>query len=100
MQEASLQVSDDIGAVDFDLLCHRRKQSLIEMCGCTCQERRTSCTQGLAALRKDIMEIVMSHRKILEPGDVVPECALLASVLRQSTVLFNYQNPISRENIQ
>jgi len=46
------------------------------------------------------MEIVMSHRKTLEPGDVVPECALLASVLRQSTVLFYYQNLISRENAQ
>jgi hypothetical protein len=70
MQEASLQVSDDMGAVDADLLRHRRKQSLIEMCVCPCQERQTPCTQDLATARKDIMEVVFSHRWILEPRDV------------------------------
>jgi hypothetical protein len=70
MQQASLQVSDDMGAVDADLLCHRRKQTPIEMCVCTCQERQTPCTQDLATARKDIMEIVISHHWILEPRDV------------------------------
>ena len=95
MQVASLQVPDDMGAVDADLLSHRRKQSLIQMCVCTCQEGQTPCTQGLATARKDIIEIVM-----LEPRDVAQECALLASVLSPSTVLIYYQNLISRENAQ
>jgi hypothetical protein len=70
------------------------------MCVCTYQERQTPCTQDLATARKDIMEVVMSHRWVLEPGDVVQECALLASILTHSTVLFCYQKPISRENAQ
>jgi hypothetical protein len=57
--------------------------------------RTNPCTQGLATARKDIIEIVM-----LEPRDVAQECALLASVLSPSTVLFYYQNLISRENAQ